>query len=242
MLEEEWCQEIREEERGINIKNEGSLHNQIKHWYGKKGDRFEVKVGGYIIDIVRNNQLIEIQTGNFGAIKNKIKALLKENYPVRLVYPICKEKWIITVEKDGEMISKRKSPKKGDFLNVFDELLRCPELMNEQKFSLEVLLINAQEIRCKDGKGSWRRRGLSIIDRYLLDVIESKIFINKEELISFLPKDLPQPFTNKMLSHHLSINNSKATKITYCLKKMNCIETIGKKGNAILYTIKPSIT
>ncbi len=204
MLNGLWGTEIREEV-GINIKNESSLHNQIKSWYGKEDDRFEVRVGDYIIDIVRDNQLIEIQTANFSAIKNKIKVLLKD-YPVRLVYPVCKEKTIITVEKNGEIVSKRKSPKKDSFLSLFDELVYCPELINEENFSVEVLLIKAEEIRCKDGKGSWRRNGVSIVDRYLLDVFQSKVFNNKEDFISFLPKGLEIPFTNKILSEVLSIS------------------------------------
>ena len=42
MLNGLWGTEIREEV-GINIKNESSLHNQIKSWYGKEDDRFQVR-------------------------------------------------------------------------------------------------------------------------------------------------------------------------------------------------------
>jgi hypothetical protein len=49
-------------------------------------DMFEVKVDGFIVDIVRDNTLIEIQTGNFSSIRNKLEKLVR-NYKVILVYP-----------------------------------------------------------------------------------------------------------------------------------------------------------
>lgn len=228
---------IKEEYRGINIQNEGILHSQIKQWYAEEKDRFEVKVGRYIVDIVRDKQLIEIQTSNFSSIRNKIKNLIID-YPVRLVYPICEEKWIVTVGKDGDFINRRKSPKKGKLVDLFNELIRCPKMINEDKFSLEILMIKAEEIRCYDGKGSWRRKGLSIQNRILLDVTKSVVFRVKEDFISFLPDNLPQPFTNKTLSKYLDISTHQATRITYCLKKIELIKEVGKQGNTILYVSK----
>ena len=76
MIKEQWGEELKEEERGINIHNEGSLHSQIKQWYREEEDRFEVKSGRYVIDIVRDQQFIEIQTSNFGAIRKKLKNLV----------------------------------------------------------------------------------------------------------------------------------------------------------------------
>ena len=121
---------------------------------------------------------------------------------------------------------------------MFDELIRCPELMKEDLFSLEILLIRAEEIRLQDGRGSWRRKGMSIYDRILLDVTESVIFRNREDLISLLPEHLPLQFTNKILAHHLQIPDYKARRITYCLRKMDLLESVGKQGNALLYRKK----
>ena len=68
---------------------EYSLHSQIKNWYSIKGDKIEVKVDDYKVDIVRGDLLIEIQTRNLSAIKKKLAKLLVSRY-VRLVYPIAK--------------------------------------------------------------------------------------------------------------------------------------------------------
>ncbi len=49
----------------IGSLNEKSLHAALKAWCLQPGDQTEVPVDGYIIDIVRGDLLIEVQTRNF---------------------------------------------------------------------------------------------------------------------------------------------------------------------------------
>lgn len=222
------------EEMGININNEKSLHSSIKQWYAVPGDRLEVKVDKYIIDLVREDSLIEIQTKNFSAIGNKLRQLVKYN-KVMLVHPIAVEKYIITMESSEEIISRRKSPKKGKLIDLFDELVRIPDLIAEENFTLEILMTKEEEIRCTDGKGSWRRKGISIKDRKLVEVIEKVTFKGKMDFLIFMPKELPQNFTNKELAKILKVTVYKARKITYCFRKMNIIKEVGKLRNEIIF-------
>ena len=78
----------------IGILNEKPLHAALKEWYARPGDQFEVSIDGYVVDIVRDALLIEIQTGNFSSIKRKVHALAAL-HPLRLVFPIAREKWIV---------------------------------------------------------------------------------------------------------------------------------------------------
>ncbi len=224
---------------GIGVSNERTLHSNIKEWYSLPGDRFEVKVDGYIVDLVRDfpgNELllIEIQTGNFPAIRHKLKVLLNHR-KVRLVYPVAKEKLIIKLNPAGQVISRRRSPKEGHPLDLFNELLRMPDVVNHENFSLEVLMVKVEEIRCADGKGSWRRGGVSIKDRRLLEVYERYEFNSRDDFIRFLPEDLPRPFSNKHLAQSLGRSVHVARKVTYCLKKIGLIREVGKKGNELLF-------
>ena len=219
---------------GINIKHEKSLHSSIKQWYAMPGDRLEVKVDKYIIDLVREDSLIEIQTKNFSAIGNKLRELVKYN-KVRLVHPIAIEKYIVTMESSEEIISRRKSPKKGKLIDLFDELIRIPDLIEEENFTLEILMTKEEEIRCKDGKGSWRRKGISIKDRKLVEVVEKVTFNKKDDFLIFIPKELPQNFTNKDLAKILKVTVYKARKITYCFRKMNIIKEVGKLRNELIF-------
>ena len=78
---------------------ESTLHSQLKTFYSQDGGSIEVWVDGYLIDVVKGDQLIEIQTGNFSALKAKITALV-ENHPILVVYPIAREKRIITKNQE----------------------------------------------------------------------------------------------------------------------------------------------
>ena len=92
-------------------------------------------------------------------------------------------------------------------------------------------------MRCKDGKESWRRKGIRIVERQLEKIHESEIFKTKKDFIKFLPQTLPSPFTNRILSHHLNCSVKEATRLTYCLKKMGVITEFGKMGRSIAYKI-----
>ena len=64
---------------GIGSLNEKPLHASLKKWYARPEDRFEVEVDGFVIDIVRDDQLLEIQTGNFASIRSKLKKLVRSH-------------------------------------------------------------------------------------------------------------------------------------------------------------------
>ena len=215
---------------------EHSLHSEIKDWYKILGDELEVKVKDFRIDILRDKLLIEIQTGNFTSIKKKLLKLLLNNQ-VRLVYPIAKLKWIVHVSRLGEFVRRRKSPKKGKLLDLFYELVHTPSLIKDRNFSLEVLLIEEEELRCYDGRGTWRRRGVSIKDRKLLRVFERFAFEDSRDFLEFLPKELDEYFTNEVLASKLGISIGLARKITYCLRRMGAISIAGKKRNELLFQV-----
>src|SRR5919112_1615330 len=111
---------------GIGLLNEKALHASLKQWYARPHDRFEVPVDGFVIDIVRDDLLIEIQTGNFSSIKSKLTALARR-HRVRLIYPIVQEKWIVRLATGkGAVAIRRKSPKKGRLEDLFWELVSIP--------------------------------------------------------------------------------------------------------------------
>jgi DNA-binding IscR family transcriptional regulator len=56
----------------------------------------------------------------------------------------------------------------------------------------------------------------------------------------FLPDALPQPFTSRDLATTANQPLYLTQKITYCLRKMGAIESAGKRGGALLYTLPNS--
>ncbi len=219
---------------GIGTLQERSLHAKIKELYNTPGSEVEVKVDGYVIDVVRGNLLIEIQTRKFSAIKDKLFKLMK-NHPVRLVYPIPLEKWIVRQSKTGEVIGRRKSPKKMGILHIFEELVSIPTFIIHSNFEVEVLLTQEEEIRVNDGKGSWKRKGWSSVDRRLVDIIDRQLFSTPKDFLRLIPDSIEEPFTTKTLAEVLKIPRRLVQKMTYCMRKMEVLKIVGKEGNAHLY-------
>jgi hypothetical protein len=216
--------------------NEKHLHAQLKAWYARPDDRVEVPVDGYVIDIVRSDLLIEIQTTSFASIKGKLDQL-SAHHPVRLVYPIARERWIVKQHKDGTKTQKRrKSPKRGSWEEVFVELVSFPHLLARPSFSLELLLIQEEQIRRFDGRRAWRRRGWTIHERRLLKVVDHKLFRTPQDVGALLPANLENPFTTAELARALRKPRWLAQKMAYCLREMGTITPVGKRRNAILYT------
>ncbi|WP_018479180.1 hypothetical protein [Pontibacter roseus] len=220
---------------GIGLRNERSLYAALKQWYAQPGDCFEVPLNGYVIDLVRDGQLVEIQTRNFSAIRQKLQTLVQE-HRVHLVHPITLEKWVVQVDKKGSTtLSRRKSTSKGRLTDLFEELVRKPELISHANFSIEFPLIQEEEVRCKDGKGSKRRKRESLKDRRLVGVLDSRVFRSNLDFLSFLPPSLPQPFSTKCLAQATGLPLHRCRQITYCLRKMDAIVVTGKRGNELLY-------
>jgi hypothetical protein len=212
--------------------NEYALHSEIKRIYSLPGDKFEVKLDDYIVDILRGQLVIEVQTKNFSALKEKLQTLT-EKHQVRLVYPLPEKKWITYITKDNTVLNKRKSPRKGRLTDLFRELVMIPDLISEENFSLEVLFIDEEEVRCNDGKGSWRRRGVSIKERRLLQVNSRILFQNKIDYLKLLPDNLNQVFTNRELAKIAKIPVGTASQMTYCLRKSNIIRVAEKNGREL---------
>ena len=208
---------------------ESSFHVQLKEWYAKPGDKVEHQVGDYVIDVVHDDLLIEIQTQSFSALKKKLKNLTKD-HKVRLVHPVISDKWITYGDK------KRLSPKHCTHLNLFDELVYIPKLITNPNLSVETVLVQVEESRKKkDNKGVWRRRNWSLIDKRLINVTDSKVYHQPSDFLEIIPSDLELPFTNRDLSKKIDQPINLVRKMTYCLRKMGALQVVGKKGNAFLF-------
>jgi hypothetical protein len=71
----------------IGTLRERPLHASLKRWYARPGDLTEVAVDGFVIDLVRRDLLIEVQTRGFSSVRHKVAALLDRGHHVRIVHP-----------------------------------------------------------------------------------------------------------------------------------------------------------
>jgi hypothetical protein len=219
----------------IGTLNEGPLHASLKQSYIQPGDRVEVKTDGYVVDILRDDLIIEVQTGNFSSIARKLRDLV-ERHHVRLVYPVPSAMWIVKVSKHGELESRRKSPKKAGFEEVFTELVSLPDLISHPNFEIEVLLTHEEQLRRFDKRRRWRRKGWVTVESRLLEITDRLLIQTPDDLMDLVPSGLPDPFLTSDLATALKRTRFVAQKVAYCLRHCGSIQQVGKKGNAIIYS------
>jgi len=219
----------------IGTLNEKPLHAALKERYARPSDGVEVKLHGYVVDVVRDDMWIEIQTSNVWHIKGKL-AVLADHHAVRLILPVALERWIVKVGPDGKSLpGRRKSPKRGAVTSVFRELVSIPHLFAHPNFSLAVLLIQEEEVRLYDADHNRRRKGWGTVERRLLGVVAERLFETPADLTALLPTALAGPFTARQLAAALDQPVWLAHKMIYCLRAMGELAPAGKTGRATTY-------
>ena len=132
---------------GIGTLSEGAVHRALKLYFEPDVSRHEIEIGGYVADAVGEDGIIEVQTAGFGRMRPKLEAFLSAA-AVTLVHPIIAEKTITQINPEsGEVISRRKSPKKPDEWGVFRELYPIRDLLSNPRLRLCLCLISADEHR-----------------------------------------------------------------------------------------------
>jgi hypothetical protein len=156
-----------------------------------------------------------------------------------LIYPIAQEKWIVKQARDNsDGVTRRKSSRKGRVEDLFWEMVSFPLMLANPNFSLEVLLIQEEEVWRYEGKRGWRRRGWIIEEHRLLEVVDRRLFEEAADWQALLPDKLGESFATKDLAEALSIRIQLAQKMAYCLCKARLFELIGKRGRSNLYSLR----
>ncbi|MCX7026387.1 MAG: hypothetical protein NT061_02605 [Spirochaetes bacterium] len=220
------------EQAGINLYSEYSLHEQLKEYLAKPGDRLEALIEGKVIDLVRvDGELVEVQTGHLGQLKPKVLELAGKGRRVRVVYPISAERTLRRLDPaTDELISVRKSPKRGTVYSLFDELVHAPELISARNVTVEVLIVKSVETKTRDGSGSWWRRGDRMVDKELVEVLSSRSFRTQNQWLALIPKSLVPPWTSTALGEALGIGPERARRILYCFCRAGLLVELGMVG------------
>jgi hypothetical protein len=219
---------------GIGVLREGPLHAAIKARLAGPGDRVEVPIGGFVIDLVRaDGELVEVQTGGFAPLGRKLDALL-DAHRFRIVYPVAAERRIVRVDADGEITSVRRSPRRASVVEVFDKLVAFPSLLTHPHLTIEVLLLREDHVR---GRRAERvgRRTRDPGERRLIDVLDRVVFREPDEILSLLPSLPSDPFSTRELAALFSCSVLLAQRTAYCLRMMGVIEAAGKRGRTPLH-------
>ena len=218
---------------GIGVMHEGPLHAALKAWLARPGDALEVPVGGFVIDLVRaDGELVEIQTGSFSPLRSKMDALL-DGYRVRIVHPIPSLRRIVRVDGEGSVLSVRRSPLRPGFSSVFDGLVSFPTLLSHPHLVIELLLCSEDHVRAPSpvrGRRYTRDPG----ERRLIEVLDRRELTRGADLAALVPTP-PGDFTTRDLAAAMGEPLARAQKTVACLRALELVEAVGKRGRAPLY-------
>lgn len=216
---------------------ETSLHQQLKLHYACDASQTEVVVGRYRIDAVRSDELIEVQCASLSAINTKIKALV-HRHTVRVVKPIIIRTRIAKKPNaKGKVTSRRLSPKRGDVLDLFEDLIYFTRVFPHENLILELALIHVEQTRIPSRRHR-RRWGKDYrVQDVALEQIESTMELRSSaDLFELVGLDRGADcITTSDIARVTGRPKWFAQKIAYVLKHTQAIEPIGRNRTGILY-------
>lgn len=191
LCEEEAAVAERGNGEAIGTYGEKRLHRILKRFVCADPDRHEVRVGRYVADVLTEEGITEIQTRSFRPLVNKLRYYLEHtDYAITVLCPVIAEKTIFRIEREsGEILRIKRSPKHGRVIDVLPELFWLGELMKEDRLTVEVALIVAEEHRYSDRRYHNREGAFdsALYPRALRDWV---LLRTREDLYAFLPEGM----------------------------------------------------
>lgn len=223
---------------GIGTLSEKTTHMILKNYYEPDPDKQEIPIGNYVADIFTGQEIIEIQSAQFGKMRDKLEAFLPE-YPVTIVHPIPYKKWVIWVDEEtGALSPPRKSPKKGGAYQAFLELYRIRDYLADRHLTVKLLLMEMEEYKLLNGYGKDKKIRASRYDRIPLEILEEIVIERPEDLMQFIPLELEEPFTRKQFAKAAHIDERLASLALKLYQYYGMIEHTSKEGRSYVYEVR----
>lgn len=223
---------------GIGTLSEKTTHMILKNYYESDPNKQEIPIGNYVADIFTGQEIIEIQSAQFGKMRDKLEAFLPE-YPVTIIHPIPYKKWVIWVDEEtGALSPPRKSPKKGGAYQAFLELYRIRDFLADRHLTVKLLLMEMEEYKLLNGYGKNKKIRASRYDRIPLEILEEIVIERPEDLMQFIPLELEEPFTRKQFAKAAHIDERLASLALKLYQYYGMIEHTGKEGRSYVYEVR----
>ncbi len=181
---------------GIGILSEKTLHATLKLWLDDDPAHHEVPLPqGSVADIFDGERVTEIQTANFSGFRKKLEKLL-DAYPVTVVHPLVRVKWVSWIDPEtGEIEKPRRSGRRGSFTDAGKQLIYVLPLLGHRNLTIKLVMLDVEEQRLLDGWGNGGKRGSHRAERLPLALGETVTLKDFTDYAALLPSDLPMPFT-----------------------------------------------
>jgi len=219
----------------IGTYKEKKLHIMLKKYFEENSDYHEISVNGYIADICRDGIITEIETSGFSGLKPKLAAYLPD-YKVQLVYPLAHVKYVSWINpEDGEITSRKKSPKKGSAYNALFEMVRILPYVKNANLTVLVPFLEIDEYRLLNGWSRDKKRGSERYERIPTDLFQIESFSTDADYIRYIPETCVNDFTLDEFAKAARITSRDAGGILHVFMERGLLTRTGKRKNAYLY-------
>ncbi len=222
----------------IGTLSEKSIHSEIKNYLEPNKEYQEVKVGNYIADIKRDNEIFEVQTQQFKNLISKLNYYIKNEYDITVVYPLIQEKYINWIDPvRTEIVERRKSSYKRYIQDIFKELYWIKDYIVNEQIKLKIITLTAEEYKYLDGYGQNNKHKATKIDKVPSKIINEINIQSVNDFKIFLPDTLPKEFTSKDFQKYTKSRSKYLGSGLKILREIGVIKVIRKQGNAYVYEI-----
>ena len=215
--------------KGIGIYNEKSLHRILKRFLCDDVSCFEQRVGRYIADIFDRERIIEVQSGSFYPLKEKLKYYLEETpYAVTVVHPVIADKTIINADKEsGEIKSMRRSPKRESHWDVLPEMFWLKDIIPSDKLTVRLVFVSAKEYRYSE-RVRFRRSGAYDSSLVPEGIVGSMELSQIKDYYDYIPTQLrgDKGFSS---SEYSSVSKLKGRKLSLALSFLCSVGLLKKE-------------
>ena len=128
----------------IGTLGEGAIHSYIKDYIEPDREKQEIDYLGFVADIKNEDGITEVQTSSFERLSDKLTAFL-ENDRVTVVFPAISEKQLVTLDKSGEVLSIRKSPKSVKPISACTELYKIRDFLKNPALTVKIFELSCIE-------------------------------------------------------------------------------------------------
>lgn len=223
--------------QGFGSQKEKTVHSFLKSFYSGNPDYEEVMSDGFICDVLKEDNVIEIQSKYFYRLREKLLVLL-EKYKVMIVFPVAHQKtleWISPVT--GEIVSRKKSPKKGDIYDFLPEAYGIRDLLKHPNLSFCISLIDITESKLLDGYGKERKIRSTKYDRRPERYHKEYFVSDIKDYVMFVPHGL-ETFDRQEYAKAVKLNQHDASTALTLLSYLGVVEKIGVRNRKYIYKIK----
>lgn len=219
---------------------EKTQHLVLKRYFEPDTSFHEIPHRGFIADIRRDDNIIEIQTSTFGAMRRKLEVFLEDSN-VTVVYPVPYIKHLSWIAADGTISEPRLSPKRSSAAELLPNLIFIKQYLSHPHLHFIVAMLEVEEYRNLDGWGSGGKRGSTRYDRIptkLHELIEIRSML---DLHKVLPFDVGETFSAQMLRRKTHLSPRGTYTAMRVLRDTGTIIPVEKESRTMIYRVATAV-